>query len=1026
MQGFIKKRTTSLRGQLFLLMATIAVMECIVLLASVFLSGVFTQLDAEAFRFFENDAVERAHSLDSKMGLLIRNITNETNAFNQDAQEIAQEAGIPLEEVYLHGEVYTALAEECTVHLLEFLNANAVSGAFFILNGSNADQEDAGAHSAVYIRDSAPGEQEDNNENLQLMVGPTAVARKYSIGASNRWSLDMQVPEGVEGSFYHNPIAACYEYPRQETVRYGYWAPPGTLLPGSPEAISYTLPIMDRKGNPCGVVGFEIRLTYYTMDYFSNTNLPYNNSFFAITTGTSQTLDTKWVIPGSPLAQAYLVPDEQLVLTRVADTGLYQTQIEGLGEMYCAVHHLTMYSKNSPFIGEEWILTGMVPKVILNETSTQIRNMLFTSMAVTIGIAFVAISLLTYFATRKISGLSRYINEVGPGTDLEIAPTHLTEIDELTAAVTRLNRRVNANAKVTSKMMELTQLPLGGYEISNDAEAVSLTEYIYKLLHLDPGTPVSKERWHEIYEELTSKPAEGYSDVYRYDSSRLEQFRYGDVLQTAKGVLFGQHNDESGEDMYHYIELPEDRQKWLRIIEAPTEGGSVGMILDVTADIEELMRLAHELDYDALTHLYNRTAFKREAFKKIKDNPGKIGAMIFSDLDNLKYINDTFGHEMGDKLITTASDMFRRFAEYGGIVARISGDEFAMFLYGFKSKEEIKEIVRVLYNDFKNVYLITPDGSQHKISYSSGVAWYPEDSTDIADLLKLSDYAMYEAKHSEKGSLFEFNENSYLKNAEMRKSREEITKLIDEGRFHFDFQPVVDLREGVIYGYEALIRSELGYFKTPEDILSTARTQSRLGQLESAIIMKALFLVRKNIDIIGARKIFINSGSGQRLSDRELDTIRQIYKDILHQIILEITEAENDDPQKMSSKLRTIHELGIGIALDDFGEGYSNEMRIVAMQPNIVKIDIPLIHDIHADVKKQEIVQGLVSFCHARGIRVSAEGVENEADLTAVMKMGMDLGQGVLLGKPQQGFEDLSVQVREMLSELRRKESPEE
>lgn len=1015
----MQKRTKSLRWQIFILMAVIAIVECVVLISVVFLSGVFTQLDAEAFRFFGNDAAERALSLDNKTGLLIRNITNAANAFSADGQSIAREAGVALQDVYQDDELYQTLVAQNTSHLLEFLNGNAVSGAFFILNGSNAHKTDPNAHSAVYIRNSAPGVQVDSNDNLQLEVGPIAVSREYSITVSNQWALDMDVPGGGNGAFYHNPIAACMQYPHSETVRYGYWSPPGTILSGNPPGICYTLPILDRAGRPCGVIGFEIALSFFVSDYFSTTNLPYSSSFFAITSGSDQALDTRWIISGNPAAQELLGPSSTLRMTPVSGTDLYQADIPSLGEMYCSVHVLTMYSKNSPFASNQWILTGMVQKSVLNETSTRIRNMLFTSMAITIGVAFVAIFLLTVLSTRKISGLSEYINGLSPGsTDIELAPTNLREIDELTTAVVRLNRRVNENAKVTSKMMELTQLPLGGFEVADDMDTVTLTEYIYELLHLNKEEPVSKEDWRRIYAELVATPAEGYADVYRYDSADMDRIRYGDVLPTAEGVLLKQEQEADGEDTYHYIEPPEQRQKWLRIIEAPTSSGTVGMILDVTVDIEELMRLAHELDYDALTHLYNRTAFKREAFKKIKRTPGKVGAMIFSDLDNLKYINDTFGHEMGDKLITTASDMFRRFSESGGIVARISGDEFAIFLYGLDSKAEVMGIVRKLQQEFQGTCLTTPDGTKHKISYSSGVAWYPDDSTDVADLLKLSDYAMYEAKHSEKGSLLEFNDSASEKNAEAVKGRKELIRLLEGNCFTFAFQPVVDLRSAEIYGYEALMRSEIEYFKAPEDIIAAARAHSRLGQLESAVIMKALYIVQRNISTVGHRMVFINSGSSQCLSERECDTIRHIYKDILGNIIMEVTEAENDDPQKMETKLNMLRELGIRIALDDFGGGYSNETRIVAMQPNIVKIDIPLIQGLHDDTEKQKLVSGLVTFCHVRGIKVAAEGVETEADLTAVIRMGMDYAQGMLLGEPQFGFETLSGAVRDMLLEL--------
>jgi diguanylate cyclase (GGDEF)-like protein len=109
--------------------------------------------------------------------------------------------------------------------------------------------------------------------------------------------------------------------------------------------------------------------------------------------------------------------------------------------------------------------------------------------------------------------------------------------------------------------------------------------------------------------------------------------------------------------------------------------------------------------------------------------------------------------------------MFREFTKYGGVVSRISGEEFAIFLYGCSSKEEARALIRKLYRASERFSLLAPDGSEQKIRYSSGIAWYPDDSDNLTDLLKLSDYAMYEAKQNQKGTAFEFNPESYEKNA---------------------------------------------------------------------------------------------------------------------------------------------------------------------------------------------------------------------------------------------------------------------
>lgn len=1018
-------RTRTLRGQLAALMSIIAIVECVVLVLAVALSGAFTELDAEAVRFFENDSAERVSSLDGDVGRLVRHTVNSVTSFRAEAQKIADESGVALTEIYRDDELYSRLAMLSGDSLMELLSTNSISAAFFVLNRSNARKDDSDAHSAVYIRNAAPNATDTDRRHIQLEVGPSAVAQNASIAIGSHWELDMDMSAAQTDSFYTKPIEASLEYPRSELQRYGYWTPPAVILPGSQECIAYTLPVLDRNGQPFGVMGFELTVSYFTTEYFSSENLAYPSSFYVITAGSDSEINTEWMIPGNQRAKTALQPGEILPVRLLEPIGLYETRLSDDTDMYCSISELVMYSKNSPYVDDSWIFVGMVPESALTEVSTRIARTLLITMAITLGVAFIAIFLLSLFASRKIARLSQHVNEQAPGSEIEFPRIGLREVDDLTSAVERLHKRVNESLKVTSKMLELTQLPLGGFEISNDLDTVVLTEYVYSLLHLREDQPVTKEQWRKIYEELTASPVDGYSDVYRLDAQVLRALRYGGAAMPMATLLPGENAEP--QDMYKYEDDEDDKLRWLRIIEAPTGNGTVGMILDATADIGECMRLAHELDYDALTHLYNRTAFKREAFKRIVQDPDRVGAMIFSDLDNLKHINDTYGHQMGDKLITTAADMFREFGDYGGIVARISGDEFAIFLYGFDSKRAVMEVISKLYRGFRNRYFTTPDGEKQYLSFSSGIAWYPEDSKDVADLLKLSDYAMYEAKHNEKGTLYEkggkvieLHEESYMDNEQTQKNKDDLTKLIEDGLVRFRFQPIVDLKTCSIYGYEALMSPQVPGLSTPGEVISAARAMSMLGPLESMLVVKTIETAYENRDIIGDRKIFVNSIPGQRLSDDNWDYVRKHYSDVLQNVIIEVTEAENDDLEAMLMKLRRIRRMGLHVAIDDFGQGYSNEVRIIAMQPAIIKIDLELIRNLHADPVKQDLVRSLVTFAHSQDVKVVAEGVELEMELDTVERFGFDYAQGYLLGRPQFEFQSLSEPIVQKLESMRK------
>lgn len=279
-------------------------------------------------------------------------------------------------------------------------------------------------------------------------------------------------------------------------------------------------------------------------------------------------------------------------------------------------------------------LQGIGLMATLNEGSAQVRTILVVVIAATTLLAFVAIFLLASNSTRKIANLSKHIEGLSPEQEIEFEKTGIREIDELTSAVTVLNNRVVNASKTTSQILEMTSLPIGVYEITDEAEAVTLTDYLHHLIGVELDTPLSKQEWAEYFKLLTAQTCKGHTNVYCYK------------------------NPQTGED------------QWLRILEHKTDEGFLGVVLDITKDIEENQRLTHQLDYDSLTGLYNRTAFKREAFEKINEEPEKIGAMIFSDLDNLKYINDTFGHDTGDRMLIRAGEMFKEFTDFGGVVAR--------------------------------------------------------------------------------------------------------------------------------------------------------------------------------------------------------------------------------------------------------------------------------------------------------------------------------------------------------------------
>ena len=973
------KRSISLRTQIILLMSLLVILQNIALIMSLSFSKVFFLLDAESFRLFNNTTTARTQALNNELGQLISLMADDSRMFNQALQKISAAGSKRLSDPTVYNEIATTGAE----YLIHLLQSSNINGAFFMLAS-----DDKQPMPSVYIRSAAPKESYALPENFLLELGPLAVSKKYLIPTSSHHSLsapfDFNSPDSKKWDFYYQPTQAALDFPKAEIERYGYWTTPSSLLPYLPASVFYTLPLLSSGGYPIGVMGIEITQNYFAQHYLPLIDLPYQDSFYAITPLNEQVLAMDWFISSSPLAQVALKKQKALSLTSagIADN-IYTSYLDEIGDVYCFVQPLTLYSQNSPFVQNSWDLVSFVPKDTLHGTSAQVYRTVMISIILTTLIAFIAIFFLAHISTRKIFGMSKYLAELDPYQAIKLKRTGMREFDALAEAVEKLNQRVIHTSETTSRILKLSLLPIGGFELTVESDQVLITDYIYSLLQLNPKTKLSIREWKKYYTLLTASPTPEHDNIYHFSAD-----------SESDGI-------------------------WLRILESKTPTGSVGVILDVTREIEERRRLLHELDFDGMTQLYNRQAFKREANAKILYEPNKIGAMIFSDLDNLKYINDNFGHEIGDRLILRASEMFHEFSTYGGIVARISGDEFAIYLHGFSSKSEAKKIIARQFKQSARYELQTPDGVSHRIRFSSGMAWYPEDSDNITDLLKLSDFAMYEAKHKEKGVLYEFNRKSYDSKSYLLENREAIHRLIDERLIHFNFQPIVDLRTGSIYAYEALMRSSSDAFKTPLEILSVAAAQSQLAQLERLVYSVVLETLDRHADELNGLHIFINSIPSHLISPEEIMTLEETYGYLFPQLVIEVTERESGSlEEQLSDKFSFLRDYGMKLALDDFGSGYSNESRILTIRPNIVKIDMMLIQGIHEDPDKQQLIANLVSFCHTRQILLVAEGVENENDLEKIIELNIDLVQGFYVAKPVPGFDPIPTAIQEQIQRL--------
>lgn len=227
-----------------------------------------------------------------------------------------------------------------------------------------------------------------------------------------------------------------------------------------------------------------------------------------------------------------------------------------------------------------------------------------------------------------------------------------------------------------------------------------------------------------------------------------------------------------------------------------------------------------------------------------------------------------------------------------------------------------------------------------------------------------------------------------------------IMGIIAGNQFSYALQPIVDATSGEIFGYEALMRTDFGVNIAPMAILDYASRKNQLYTIEKLTMNNVLEMYVSRLSSFGDRKIFINSIPGSTLNEEDYHDLLLQYGKYMPNVIIEITENTEFKDQELASLLERSTRDGYGLAIDDYGTGYSNTSSLLSYLPNYLKIDRLLISDIHEEPKKKHFVKSIIEFAKANGVKILAEGVENGSELKAVIELGVDYVQGYYTGRP--------------------------
>lgn len=418
-------------------------------------------------------------------------------------------------------------------------------------------------------------------------------------------------------------------------------------------------------------------------------------------------------------------------------------------------------------------------------------------------------------------------------------------------------------------------------------------------------------------------------------------------------------------------------------------------------------KIRHMAYHDSLTGLPNLEALKlRLEGKLAKANCGETcGAVLFIDLDDLKMVNDTFGHSYGDGIIIRAGAALVAGAEADSFVARVGGDEFIVILPGANDKQTIVQIANSIL-EFLHMDLEI-EGVPLLLSASIGIARYPRDGSTVSDILKNADNAMYAAKREGKNKWRFYENRMQAETYETVVLTNSLRNAVKRGELSLEYQPQVCLRSGAITGFEALLRwnsPELGRI-APDRFIPLAEHSGLILPIGVWVLQEACRFIRTLTTLDrGQCRVAVNVSPRQLADAGFVDAVKLAVMENgikTHQLEIEVTEGVVVHSLEDSiRKLEQLKALNVTVALDDFGTGYSSLTHLQRLPVNVLKVDKSFIDSVPGDVQRSTLVESIIGMAHALNLQVLAEGVETREQYEWLVNSKCDFVQGYFVSRP--------------------------
>ena len=430
------------------------------------------------------------------------------------------------------------------------------------------------------------------------------------------------------------------------------------------------------------------------------------------------------------------------------------------------------------------------------------------------------------------------------------------------------------------------------------------------------------------------------------------------------------------------------------------------VVHDITPHKHFAEQLRKQALYDALTGLPNRALLMdrlTDALTLAQRQQQQL-LVVFIDLDHFKVVNDSLGHEAGDRLLVTVSRRISACIRKSDTLARLGGDEFIMLVRNTTDNEAVLKMIDRIIAEVSHPIVL--DGREVSITCSIGYSVYPKDGEDSATLIKRADAAMYQAKEQGRNRIQHYTADLQVRVDERLLMESQLRRALERQEFAVRYQPVVNLNTGRIAGFEALVRWQHPEFGLllPSRFIRVAEETGLISQIGEWVMRTACAqLLAWHRAGLPQVYVSVNLSLHQFLQPNFESTILNVLAESglpAKYLQFEVTESLSmKDPENTIRILTRFKELGIGINIDDFGTGYSNLAYLKRFPADWIKLDRSFVYDLTQSGDKT-IVEAIIDMAHKLGLKIIAEGVETEEQLHLLASYGCDAIQGFYFSKP--------------------------